>query len=133
MVTATVTLIKNDVEGVVMNRSLNDIINQLPAGRYRIVFEPRRQKHSVPQHRLFFMWMALLSRETGLSKPFLYRHYCKKFLLEDMPSIADMSNLQLSQFMLEIQADAVQELGILLPSNEDGDDFITFYNEYKDR
>lgn len=130
---ATAILIKNASEGTRINRSLVEMIEGLPDGKYRIVIEPQSVRHSVPQRKLLFMWMSLLARETGNSKVRLYNYFCKKFLLEDMPSVSEMSPAQLTYFMHEIEADVAQNLGFPLPIPEDGEDFITFLKDFKDK
>ncbi len=130
---ATAILIKNASEGTRINRSLVDMIDGLPEGKYRIIIEPQSAHHSVPQRKLLFMWLSLLARETGNSKVALYHYYCKKFLLEDMPSVSEMSPAQLTHFMHEIEGDVATTLGFTLPVPDDGEDFIAFIKDYKDR
>lgn len=130
---ATAILIKNVSAGTRINRSLVEMIESLPDGKYRIVIEPQSVRHSVSQRKLLFMWMSLLARETGNSKVRLYNYYCNKFLLEDMPSVSEMSPAQLTHFMHEIEADVAQTLGFTLPIPEDGEDFITFLKDFKDK
>lgn len=130
---ATAILIKNDSEGTRINRSLVEMIEGLPQGKYRIVIEPQSERHSVPQRNLLFMWLSLLARETGNTKVSLYRYYCRKFLLEDMPSVSEMSPSQLTHFMHEIEADVATTLGFTLPVPEDGEEFIAFLKDFKDK
>ncbi len=127
------TLIKNSSEGTRISRSLVEMIESLPEGKYRIIIEPQSVHHSVPQRKLFFMWLSLLARETGNSKVALYRYYCRKFLLEDTPGVSDMSSAQLTHFMHEIEADVADTLGFALPIPKDGDRFIAFLKDYKDK
>lgn len=130
---ASAILIKNASEGTRINRSLVEMIEGLPDGKYRIIIEPQSVRHSVPQRKLLFMWMSLLARETGNSKVSIYNYYCNKFLLEDMPSVSEMSPAQLTHFMHEIEADVAQTLGFALPIPDDGEDFITFLKDFKDK
>lgn len=130
---ATAILIKNASEGTRINRSLVEMIEALPEGKYRIIIEPQSTRHSVPQRKLLFMWLSLLARETGNSKVSLYKYYCDKFLLEDMPSVSEMSPCQLTHFMHEIEADVAQALGFTLPIPDDGEEFIAFLKDYKDK
>lgn len=130
---ATAIIIKNASEGTRINRSLVDMIEDLPDGKYRVIIEPQSTRHSVPQRKLLFMWLSLLARETGNTKVSLYKYYCDKFLLEDMPSVSEMSPAQLTYFMHEIEADVAQTLGFTLPIPEDGEDFIVFLKDYKDK
>ncbi len=127
------TLIKNSSEGTRISRSLVEMIKSLPEGKYRIIIEPQSVHHSVPQRKLLFMWLSLLARETGNSKVSLYRYYCRKFLLEDTPGVSDMSSAQLTHFMHEIEADVADTLGFALPIPKDGDRFIAFLKDYKDK
>lgn len=128
----TATLIKNQREGTVTSRPLAQIISDLPEGKYRIIIEPQTVRHSVPQHKLLFMWLSLIAKRTGHSKGEVYRYYCHKFLADDMPSVSEMSNYQLTDFMHHIEAEA-SEMGWHLPVPDDGDSFIEFYMEFKDR
>ena len=130
---ATAVLIKNASEGTRINRSLVEMIEGLPEGKYRIIIEPQSTIHSVPQRKLLFMWLSLIARETGNSKTDIHKYYCKKFLLEDMPSVSGMSPSQLTYFMQEIEADVAINLGWRLPSPEDGEEFMMFIKEFKDK
>lgn len=130
---ATAILIKNTSEGTRINRSLVEMIEGLPEGKYRIVIEPQSTIHSVPQRKLLFMWISLLARETGNTKVDIYNHFCRKFLLEDMPSVSKMSPCQLTHFMNEIEADVAQNLGFTLPVPSDGESFIEFIKDYKEK
>lgn len=130
---AMATLVKNSSEGTRISRSLVEMIEGLPEGKYRIIIEPQSVHHSVPQRKLFFMWLSFLARETGNSKVSLYKYYCKKFMLEDMPSVSQMTSAQLTHFMHEVEADVAGTLGFTLPIPEDGDEFIAFIKDYKDR
>lgn len=127
------TLIKNRTEGTRISRSLVEMIESLPEGKYRIIIEPQSVHHSVPQRKLLFMWLSLLAHETGNSKVSLYNYYCRKFLLEGMPSVSQMTSAQLTHFMHEIEADVAGTLGFTLPIPEDGDEFIAFLKDYKDK
>lgn len=130
---AMATLIKNESEGTRISRSLVEMIEGLPEGKYRIIIEPQSTRHSVPQRKLLFMWLSLLARETGNTKVALYHYYCRKFLLEDMPSVSEMTPVQLTHFMHEIEADVAGTLGFSLPVPEDGDSFIAFLKDFKDK
>ena len=110
------TLIKNRTEGTRISRSLVEMIESLPEGKYRIIIEPQSVHHSVPQRKLLFMWLSLLGREA-----------------EDMPSVSQMTSAQLTHFMHEIEADVAGTLGFTLPIPEDGDEFIAFLKDYKDK
>lgn len=128
---ATIEITPED--GVQVNRDLVQMIESLPEGRYRLVIEPYAEPASVPQRRLMFMWFAHIALLTGSTKREVHDYYCEKFLDDFKPSTRGMSNLQLTHFMKQIQADAMVEFNIRLPDPEDKDVYHHFIREYKHR
>lgn len=131
-VVALAGLIK-DSRGVQMSRTFESMVSELPEGRYRVIIEPQTERASIPQRRLLFMWFSYIATHTGMTKKQVHDHYCSRFLTEDMPSTKEMTNLQMTEFMHHIQADAATELGLKLPEPSDGDSYHYFIHEFKDR
>lgn len=125
-------LIKN-VSGVNMSRPFEQMISDLPAGRYRVIIEPQTEMSSIPQRRLLFMWFNYIAARTGSTKKQVHDYYCSQFLDESLNSTKNMTSLQLTHFMHQIQADALVEFGIKLPEPADGDSYHFFIHKYKDR
>lgn len=119
--------------GVQVNRDLVDMIEALPAGKYRLIIEPFAEPASVPQRRLMYMWFAHLAWLTGSTKREVHDYYCSKFLDDFKPSTINMSNLQLTHFMKQIQADAMVEFDVRLPDPDDKEAYHHFIREYKHR
>lgn len=129
----TIAGLIKDADGIQMSRSFEQMISDLPKGRYRVIIEPQTEMASIPQRRLLFMWFNYLAARTGSTKKQVHDHYCRLFLDESMESTKEMTSLQLTQFMHQVQADALVEFGIKLPEPADGDSYHYFIHEYKDR
>ena len=82
---------------------------------------------------LLFMWFSYLAARTGSTKKQVHDYYCSLFLDENTSSTKEMTNYQLTDFMHQIQADALVEFGVRLPVPEDGDSYHYFLHEYKNR
>ena len=74
-----------------------------------------------------------LAARTGSTKKQVHDYYCSLFLDENTSSTKEMTNYQLTDFMHQIQADALVEFGVRLPVPEDGDSYHYFLHEYKNR
>lgn len=123
-----------------MTKDFTYMCRVIPNGVYRVVIEKMREKRTIKQNDLMWMWLKCIEDETGQMKNDIYCHYCKKFLSrviivdgeEEMvyDTSSKLNTKQMSEFMTNIQADAAIEFGISLPSPQDPwfDDFI---NEYK--
>ena len=118
---------------VMMSRTLEKMVSGLPDGKYRVIIEPQTELASIPQRRLLFMWFSYLAARTGSTKKQVHDYYCSLFLDENTSSTKEMTNYQLTDFMHQIQADALVEFGVRLPVPEDGDSYHYFLHEYKNR
>lgn len=127
------TLIKNNYEGTVINRSLVETIESLPNGKYNIYIMEKEYVASIPQCRLFWMWMTCLEYWSGESRVMWHDYYCHKFLPPDHQSTKKLSSATMTQFLSQIQADALTEWNVTLPSPEDQDIYQEFVLTYKNR
>ncbi len=119
--------------GVRVDRDLAQMIGALDAGKYRLVIEPFAEPATIPQRRLMYMWFTHIANMTGSTKREVHDYYCNKFLDDYRPSTQGMSNLQLTHFMKQIQADVMVEYGIRLPDSNDRAAYHHFIREYKHR
>lgn len=111
----------------------------LSNGAYTITIKKANEKRSIAQNDLMWMWLACIERETGTNKDDIYMYYCKKFLMKTITvgdrmeriysTSSKLNQLQMTDFLNKIQADALQELGIRLPLPEDRF-FECFYQQY---
>lgn len=100
-----------------------------PDGVYNIYISEVGYTTSVPQRKLFWMWMGCLEYETGTERKKWHDYYVKKFLPPEKHGISDISSKAMHHFMEQIKADAATEYGITLPlpSDLDYNDFILEY------
>ncbi len=129
----TIAGLVKDATGIQMSRRFEQMVSELPEGKYRVIIESQTEMASVPQRRLLYMWFSYIAARTGSTKRQVHDYYCRLFLDDNTASTKDMTNLQLTHFMHQIQADADVELGIKLPEPSDGDSYHYFIHEYKDR
>lgn len=135
----TVILTKKDGR-VMLDQELPYIFSTLSNGKYQITIKKVSEKRSIAQNDLLWMWMACIENETGTPKDEVYMYYCKKFLMRTMTIGQKMERIyltssklnteQMTTFLNQIQADALQELGITLPTPQDRF-FEAFYADYK--
>lgn len=135
----TVILTKKDGR-VLLDQELPYIFSTLSNGKYQITIKKVSEKRSIAQNDLLWMWMACIENETGTPKDEVYMYYCKKFLMRTMSIGQKMERIyltssklnteQMTTFLNQIQADALQELGITLPTPQDRF-FEAFYADYK--
>ena len=135
----TVILTKKDGR-VMLDQELPYIFSTLSNGKYQITIKKVSEKRSIAQNDLLWMWMACIENETGTPKDEVYMYYCKKFLMRTMTIGQKMERIyltssklnteQMTTFLNQIQDDALQELGITLPTPQDRF-FEAFYADYK--
>lgn len=132
-----VTIRKEDGQ-VRVDTNLDYLFSTLRNGVYTLTIKRAREKRTIAQNDLMWMWLACIENETGTAKEDVYNHYCKKFLSKPDPigegfindTSSRLNTKQMTDFMKKIQADAASELGIMLPVPEDRyfEDFYLQYN-----
>lgn len=102
----------------------------LKNGDYTIILKRKNTKRSLSQNDLMWLWFTCIQDETGTPKEYVYKHYCKKFLMINMlvfnhqveffyKTSSELTKEEMTEFLNNIQADAATELGITLPNPED--------------
>jgi hypothetical protein len=117
------------------------IFSTLANGSYTITIKKAKEKRSIPQNDLMWMWFTCIERSTGTSKDEVYMYYCKKFLMRTIQvgqkmeriymTTSKLTTVQMTDFLNKVQADAASELGIRLPLPEDRF-FECFYQNYNE-
>lgn len=127
----------NDKEAV------KSYLDKLPVGkRYDVTVKIHRDKRTVDQNRLLFLWIGCISHETGYFKDEVHEIFKKKFLgtetfemwgekVERVRSTTSLDTKQFSHYLEKIQQFASSEMGIILPDPKDKY-FEQFYQQYKD-
>lgn len=106
---------------------------------YEVDITRLKSKRSIPQNKLYRMWLSCIASETGNSVDDTHEYFKHKFLGGDMkrlfgeefyakPSTAKLSKDKFSEFLYRVQAFAADN-GIILPSPEDMY-FEAFMDEY---
>jgi hypothetical protein len=118
-------------------------IEKLTEGkRYSVSITQKREVRTLPQNRLYWLWIACISDETGNDKDTLHEFFKDKFLgfesvkvfneiFEKPLSTTKLNTKQFTNYLDLIQGFAGSELGIVLPNPEDLY-FQDFYERYKD-
>jgi hypothetical protein len=99
----------------------------------------KRNKRTLSQNSLLWLWLGCISHETGNNKDYLHEYFKQKFLgkenitvlendLQVTVSTTKLDTAQMKAYLNSIQEFANTELGILLPNPED-----LVFNEFYDR
>ncbi len=119
-------------------------MNVAANGEYTITMERVRNRRTVSQNQLMWLWFKCIAeawtQATGYTytKDDVHDAYCLLFLPVDTPKgriagrTRGMTTSQMSEFLSKVQADAASEYGITLPDPED-QLFEAWANEYADR
>lgn len=110
---------------------------------YTVDVTLRKERRTLPSNKLYWLWLACISNETGQDKDDLHDFFKQKFIgfqtksfygekLYSTPSTASLDSKQFSVYLDRICAFAGAELGITLPHPEDliWDQFYEQYNNY---
>lgn len=135
----TLTLIK-DGEQVSFDKEPASVFATLRNGRYTVTFTKEKDPRSIDQNNLMWMWFTCIHNETEQPIQDIHDYYCAKFLRKqivwnDTPrtiveGTSRLSKDRMTDFLNQVQADALSELGIRLPLPEDRF-FNEFYDTYK--
>lgn len=101
-----------------------------------------REKRSIKQNDLMWLWIACISSETGQDQDSIHDCFKKKFLgfkekiifnerLESIATTTKLDTKQFTQYLNHIKVFASSELGIILPDRE-SQYWSQFYEQYKD-
>jgi hypothetical protein len=117
-------------------------INNLPDGKtFEVDIKQKREIRSVPQNKLYWLWLSCIMNETGNDKIDLHKFFSEKYLSKNLHEVFGeqvertisttiLDTLQFSQYLERIQQFANATLGIVLPNPEDLH-FQEFYEQYR--
>jgi hypothetical protein len=125
--------------------SVSSYIQNLPESKkYDVEIILKREKRSIPQNSLYWLWMACLSHETGGDKEQVHETLKDMFLpktpvvglfgevFQKPVSTSKLDIAQFTEYLNQIQVFASSELGIVLPLPEDLS-WAAFEETYKNR
>jgi hypothetical protein len=119
-----------------------DYLNSLFDKGKRVKVDVAKEKRSLDQNRLYWLWVACIEQETGNDKNNLHEFFTLEFLplIQQMvfkkliykrTSTTTLDTKQFTEYLNKIQIYCSTELGLTLPNPEDVQ-FEHFYNHYKD-
>lgn len=111
--------------------------------RYEVLISLKKEKRTIPQNRLYWLYLSCISDETGMDKDDLHVHFKRKFLQKEeivignevvmsTYSTTELTTKQFTDYINQIVAFASSELGIVLPDPADLY-WEQFYEQYKHR
>ena len=118
-------------------------IDKLPIDKmFEVNVTKRKEIRSLPQNKLYWLWIGCISAETGNDKKDLHEYFSDSFLpienftvfgikFERSTSTTKLDSKQFTYYLDRIQQFASSELGLILPDPKDLY-FAQFYEQYKD-
>ena len=106
--------------------------------KWTVKIEVKKVIRSISQNRLYWLWVACISHETGNSKDMIHQTLGMMFLPRvigklgvEPVSTTILDTVQFKKYLDEVNLWANEFLGITLP-NPDDLHFSEFYEKYKD-
>lgn len=125
--------------------SVSSYIQNLPESKnYDVEITLKRERRSISQNGLYWLWMACLSHETGGDKVQVHETLKEMFLpktsviglfgevFQKPVSTSVLDTAQFTEYLNKIQVFASSELGVVLPLPEDLS-WAAFEETYKNR
>lgn len=119
---------------------LDALIGTLSNGEYVLTITKRRERRTLSQNALLWMWLRCIAEDTGNTTDDLYSVFCAKFLrkrviingeaVECCKTSSQLDTYEMTEFLVHVQTFAALELGITLPNPED-QNFEVFFQQYK--
>lgn len=116
--------------------TIKSYLDKLPEGKkYEVSVNLQREKRSINQNSLYWLWVACICDETGNSKGKVHSELGKMFLplktgklgVEPI-STTTLDTLQMKKYLDEVCLWAAEFLGCILPDPED-----LYWNEFYDK
>jgi hypothetical protein len=113
-------------------------IDKLPEGKkYEVSISLQREKRSINQNALYWLWVACICEDTGNSKQTVHRELGMKYLPHisgklgvEPISTTSLDTLKMKNYLDEVCLWGAEYLGIILPNPEDKY-WAEFYDKYK--
>ena len=117
-------------------------IDALPDGKtFEVEIKKKREIRTLPQNRLYWLWLSCIMYETGNDKSDLHKFFSEKYLPKNIAEVFGeqiyktvsttiLDTKQFTDYLDRVQQFANTELGIVLPVPDDLH-FQEFYEQYK--
>jgi len=117
-------------------------IDNLFAQDKRVTIVITKEKRTLDQNKLYWLWLSCIAKETGNDKDDLHEYFIYKYLNPELVQVFEkmiykrlststLDTKQFTGYLNKIQIFANTELAIELPNPEDKK-FAEFYEYYKD-
>ena len=117
-------------------------IDNLFAQDKRVTIVITKEKRTLDQNKLYWLWLSCIAKETGNDKDDLHEYFIYKYLNPELVQVFEkmiykrlsttqLDTKQFTEYLNKIQVFANTELAIELPNPEDKK-FAEFYEYYKD-
>lgn len=117
--------------------TVKSYIDKLPDKKYEVLINLQREKRSINQNSLYWLWIACICEDTGNSKEMVHHELRMKFLPHfsgklgiEPTSTTMLDTLSMKKYLDEVNLWAAEYLGIILPDPEDKY-WSEFYDRYK--
>jgi hypothetical protein len=134
---------KFNVHNPATRAAVTAYITTLPEKSYDVTITPHRERRSLPQNSLYWLWIACIADETGADrnqvhdemKAMLLPRETVRGLFGDVPRTVSTSKLDTAQFtayLEKVEAFALTDLDIRLPKPGDAvfDQFEEKYSRW---
>lgn len=121
-----------------VHRWLDAALSTMPNGVRTLSLRRPRERRSLSQNSLMWMWLTCIADETGQDRQTVHDYYCTRFLVRNTEfngrpvrvviGTSGLDRETMTWFLNQVQADAASELGIRLPSPDD--EAWTAFDEY---
>lgn len=112
-------------------KAVASYIEKLPEGKkYDVTISLKREKRTLPQNKLYWMWLTIMAEDIGTDKNYLHNEFSNRYLdKEEVTGIhgeviykpistTKLNTAQFTKYLDQIQVFASSELGIVLPTPE---------------
>lgn len=117
-------------------------IQKLPDQQFVVTVEKKKVTRTIPQNRLYWMWINCISKETGNEQNDLHEYFGNEWLpkievtlfnkevIVKPISTTKLTTVQFKEYLDKVQIFASSELGIVLPNPEDKfmDEMMDYYS-----
>ena len=124
---------------------IGKLINLGNGKKYIVEIKLKRDRRTIDQNSLYWLWLKCIMNETGQHKDDLHEYFKKRFLgvethkielasviysFDVAKSTTKLDTKEMKYYLDRVQQFANSELGIILPNPEDLQ-WEEFYNHYK--
>ncbi|OJV40860.1 MAG: hypothetical protein BGO29_14935 [Bacteroidales bacterium 36-12] len=141
------TILINKQNGDILGKQyvlqrLENVFQTLKNGEHILTLKKTVKQRSNNQNAMMWMWFTCLAQDTGATKDDFYDYYREKFLCRTIiingketkvtTGTSKLDAVAMTHFLNHVQADAIAEFGVRLPTPEDlyWEEFENYYKRF---